>query len=339
MRCVVDHFHHAAGHAEIAHQLHQLAHYGLEHVFVGACKFDQQDSLWLTNQCGTNGGGEGWVLQRQINHGAVDQLDRCERAIAQLDDVLGGIHRFVKAVKVHHAQYLGARQVAQFERQGLRQAQGAFAANQQVRQVHRAVAGVRPFVLVVENVEVVACDAAHYFGPVGFQFRRQALRQMFDKVANVFRASAACSVGSELQQVAVAQPCIGSQHVVHHVAVGNRATAARVVACHAAQGRLCAGGHIDWKPHTVGFELGIQMVEHHAGLNFDGSRFYVELDDVSDVFAVVNHQAYTRGLAALAAAAAARHDGHVQLSADFQCDGHLVCVTWHKYAHGCDLVN
>ena len=99
---------------------------------------------------------EGRVLQRQLDHGAVHQFDRGERAFAQPHDVLGGIHRLVEGREVHHAQHLGARQRRQLQLQAARDRQRAFAAHQQVGQVDRAVGGVGPRVLVAEHVQVVA---------------------------------------------------------------------------------------------------------------------------------------------------------------------------------------
>ena len=152
LRCIVDHLHHAAGQAQVTHEFHQLAHLGFQTVFVCSGKLHQQHRLRLANQCRANGGRKGWVLQRQIDHGAVHQLHRRQGAVAQLHDVLRCIHGLVKAGKVHHPQHLGAGQLTQAQGQRLGHRQRALAADQQVRQVHRAVRGVRALVLVAKNV-------------------------------------------------------------------------------------------------------------------------------------------------------------------------------------------
>jgi sRNA-binding protein len=54
---------------------------------------------------------------------------------AQRHDVLGRIHGLVEGREVHHAEHLGARQLAQAQRQGFRERQRAFAADQQVGEV------------------------------------------------------------------------------------------------------------------------------------------------------------------------------------------------------------
>ena len=51
---------------------------------------------------------------------------------------------------------------------------------------------------------------------------------------------------------------------MNHVAVSNRARAAGVVARHAAERRLCAGGHVHREPQTVRLEECVEVVEHYA---------------------------------------------------------------------------
>ena len=108
-------------------------------------------------------------MQGQLNHRAVNQFDsgQCCRAIdiVEFDDVLGRIHRLVKTLEVHYAQHLVAWQFGQLQGQGLSQCQRAFAANQQMCQVDGAVSRVGPLALRLEDIEVVASDAAHHFRP------------------------------------------------------------------------------------------------------------------------------------------------------------------------------
>ena len=56
-------------------------------------------------------------------------------------------------------------------------------------------------------------------------------------------------------------------HVVDHVAVRDRARAAGVVARHAAERGLRAGGHVDREPQAVRLQLRVERVEHDAGLH------------------------------------------------------------------------
>ena len=226
LRGIVDHFHHTARQTQVPHQLHQLAHLGLEAFFVGTRKFHQQNGFRLADQRAADGGCKGRILQRQINHGAVHQLHRSQGAITQLNDVLRSIHGFVEAGKVHHAQDFGTREFAQAKGKRLRHRQGALAAHQQVRQVHGAIAGVGALVLVAKNIQVVARHTAQDFGPMGLNFRTQIVRQLFHKIANLAGASGCAVIAAPLQQITITQPGPGAFDVVHHVAVGNGATAA-----------------------------------------------------------------------------------------------------------------
>ena len=198
-------------------------------------------------------------MQRQLDHGAVHQLD-CGQAATEFDDVLRGIHGRVKGREIHHAQHLGAGQFAELQSQVFGQRQRAFAAHQQVRQIDRAVGGVGTLVLVVKDVEVVAADPSQDLGPAGVDVGRELLGQGAHVVAQFPRLAAAAGVVTQRQQRAVGSPRLCATHVVHHVAVGNAAAAAGVVAGHAAQRGLCAGGDIDRVPQAVFFQAGVEVV-------------------------------------------------------------------------------
>ena len=98
---------------------------------------------------------------------------------------------------------------------------------------------------------------------------------------------------------------------MHHVAVSNAAAAARVVARHAAQGGLSAGRYIDWVPKRVFFKRSVEVVEHDARLYFCGALGCINVKDVAHIFGVVNHQACTHRLTALAGTATTRDDGNL----------------------------
>ena len=126
---------------------------------------------------------------------------------------------------------------------------------------------------------------------------------------------------------------------MHHVAVGDAAAAAGVVASHAAQRRLGAGRHIDRIPQAVRLEGGIEVVEHDARFDFDGALCHVHIQDVANVFGVIDDQARAHCLAALAGTAAARDDGHLQVAADIECGFHVLCGARHEHADRHDLVD
>ena len=136
-----------------------------------------------------------------------------------------------------------------------------------MRQVDAAVRGVRALALVAKNVQVVAAHAAHDLGPQGLDVSPVARSQTLHKVGDAAGGFGKLRHRSEAVQAAIGQPGRCAAHVVHHIAVGNGAAAAGVVARHAAQGGLRAGGYIDREPQAVGFECGVQMVQDHARLD------------------------------------------------------------------------
>ena len=68
-----------------------------------ARELDQQDGLGIADQGALDDRPEGGIGARQLDHGAIDQLDRRG---PELDDVLGAVHRLVEAREVHDAQGL-----------------------------------------------------------------------------------------------------------------------------------------------------------------------------------------------------------------------------------------
>ena len=92
-----------------------------------------------------------------------------------------------------------------------------------MRQIDATVRGVGPLALIAEDVEVVAAHPSHdgwpYTLDFGMMFRGQRLRQ----IADLFGASACSRLIAEVSNAAVGQPRLSAQHVVHHIAVSNRA--------------------------------------------------------------------------------------------------------------------
>jgi hypothetical protein len=342
---VVDHFHHAAGQAEVTHEFDQLPDFRRDVGLGGPRELHQQNGVGLAlvdlrRQGGAHRGRKGRVPQRQFDHRTVHQFHRAQGAIgAQFHDVLGRIHGLVEGREVHHAEHLGARQLAQAKRQGFRERQRAFAADQQVGEVDGAVVCVGPLVLVVEDVQVVAAHPAQHLGPAGVDVRAQGVGQGAYVLADFAAAACGLGVGSEVNQGAIRRPGLGAQHVVHHVAVGDRAAAAGVVAGHSAQRRLRAGGHVHRVPQAVGFQCRVQVVQNNAGFHFDGAIGNVHGQEVAHMLAAVDHQAGTHCLAALAGPAAPGHDGRAEVAADVQRQRHVGTVARHKDAHGHDLVD
>ena len=76
---------------------------------------------------------------------------------------------------------------------------------------------------------------------------------------------------------------------MHHIAVSNRAASTRVITCHAANRGLPSSGYIYWIPKTMLLEGAIEMVQHNTWLNFHVALIEIEIKNISEVFAVINH--------------------------------------------------
>ena len=128
-------------------------------------------------------------------------------------------------------------------------------------------------------------------------------------------------------------------HVVHHVAVGDRARAAGIVAGHAAQRRLRRRADVYGKPQAARPEPRVELVEHDAGLDGNRPRRLVQRDDAIEVLAVVDHERRTDGLPALRAAGASRQHGNAQFAADGNRRLDVVVGGGDQHADGIDLVD
>jgi len=144
---------------------------------------------------------------------------------------------------------------------------------------------------------------------------------------------------TEVEQRAIRHPGAGPEHVVDHVAVGDRPRAAGVVARHAAQRGLGARRHVHRKPQVVFAEARVQVVEHDARLHLGGEARRVHFQDAVEVLRAVDDERGAGGLAALAGTGASRQHGYVQVAGDVQRDGDVFLGAGHQYADRHDLVN
>src|SRR5690606_24633022 len=201
----------------------------------------------------------------------------------------------------------------QLERHLPRIGKRAFAADQHVRQIDLAISRVWPGALRMKYIQVVAAYPAHDGGYSALDFTALAFGYLMQA-----RHDSLHTCGRALHSACLAKACrgavqqhrINADHVMDHIAVGDRARATGVVARHTAQGALRSRTDIDWKPDAMWFEPGIQVIQHDAGFDRDGHAFQVELDDAIQVFAVVDDQRGAYCLAALRCAAASCQNGH-----------------------------
>jgi hypothetical protein len=230
--------------------------------------------------------------------------------------VLRALHRAVERREVAHAERLVLRERRELQRQALRVRERALRADQQVREVVRPQFWSRAG---LHHVDVVALHAAQDLRPprrdlVGLaahdrvQLRRE--RAVADRAGRDLVARAEAELG------AVGEARVDRGHVVHHVAVADRARAARVVARHAADGGLRRGRHVHRKPEPVRAQERIQPVEHDAGLHRDRRARRIELDHLVQVLRMIDDQRRADRLTALRGAGAARQDRHARLERD-----------------------
>ena len=215
--------------------------------------------------------------------------------------MLREIHRRVELREMAHAERTPRRNARELEMQPLRVRERAFGPDEEMRRVA---------VRLSEMVEVVAGHLAQQLREARLDLRAFALIERFQLGDEcLIRARPLRPVDrAEAPAIAGDGDGVDGEHVVHHVAVGDRARAAGVVACHAADRGLRAGRDIDGEPEPLGPQRRVELIEHHAGL--DGRALAIDLQDTMQVLGVVDHEGRTDCLAALRAARAARQQRH-----------------------------
>ena len=307
------------------------------HAAVLAREFDQQYRLRLTDQRAFDDGAKCRIRARELDHGAIDELDR---GWLQGDDVLRRRHRRTKRREIEHAQGLACRQSGELQLEARKIGERSLGADEEVGEIDRAIARIGALALRIEHIDVVAPDAAQHAGDHAADFvalagtdRRERLGQRIRFGIMHFPGRTKCHF------TAVGQNRLDADNVVHHVAVLDRARAAGIVARHASDRRLRRCAHVDRKPEPVRTEVGVELIEHHTRLNGHGHRVRVEVDNLTQRFAVINHQCLADGLPALRRPGAARKDRHLELARDSQCGPRVGFVTRHDHADGEDLVD
>jgi hypothetical protein len=194
----------------------------------------------------------------------------------------------------------------------------------------------------MEHVEVVASDAPHHFRHLAFDLVALALgdrAQAAHQLAQPSGRRRHLRLRPQPDIGAVRQQRLGGDHVVHHVAVGDRARAAGVVAGHPSNGRLCRRTDIDREPHSMRSQPRVQCVEHDAGLHGDRHGFAVEVHHAAQMLAVVDHQRRADGLPALRASPAARQQRNAEIAADVDGSPHVVVRPRNQHADRFDLID
>ncbi len=234
------------------------------------------------------------------------------------------------------------RQRRELELELAEEAERALRADEQVRHVERAAR---------DHVEVVAGDA-----PLDVRHARRDLVALAlvdrshdrgEPVVSGTRGGGRLRVGgravvghvAERHGLAAREPRLGREHVVHHVAVAQRASAAAVVGGHAAERRLRRRRHVDGVPEPVRLQACIEVIEHEAGLDPGRARVDVDLEHISQVLARVEHERRADGLPALRRARAARQNRDLRLGRDLERAHGVSRGPRHDDAEWLDLVN
>jgi hypothetical protein len=327
------------GKAEIARERSEIAQAPKRILARFADELDQQDRIGLADERPIDDGAERGVAARQVDHRAIDELDR--RGLER-HQMARAFHRLVQRRKVDHAEHPVRRQRCELQREPARPRERALAADEKMRVVDAAVRRIRPLALRAAHVDVVAADTPQHLRHVALDLAALALAdrlQAPQKIGDPRRRRRHLGLGAEARLGAVRQDRIDGAHVVHHVAVGDRARAARVVAGHAPDRRLRRRADVDREPQSVRLQPRIERVEHDAGLDGDRHRVAIERPDRGQMLAVIDHERRADGLPALRAAGAASQHRHALLPADARAPRDIVDRFRHENADGLDLVD
>ena len=324
---------HPAVMAEVAHQVDQIGEAGALLLLVLAGELDQQEGAGRAADEPADGAAVNRDVARQVDHRAVDQLDS---RWAELDDGRRRLHRRAQCREVANAEHRVGRDRLQRQLDLGKGGEGAFGTDQQVRHV---VPGRR------NCVDVVAADPAQQLRNARRDLRRFPFRQAAHLLhqGQVFRrpleSRQIAGPSAKTDRAAVRQHRVDGRHVVHHVAVSDRAGAAAVVARHAADRRAAGCRDVDREEQSVRLERPVQRVEHDARLHPRPSRRRIDVDDPIQVLGEVQHHGGADGLAALRRAGAARQHRDVFLGGDGDGGLHVGDGFRHDYAERLDLID
>ena len=144
---------------------------------------------------------------------------------------------------------------------------------------------------------------------------------------------------AKVRDAAVRQHHVLLEDVIDRLAVDDRARAARVVGHHPADRGAAGGGEIRCESQSERSQVGVEIVEHDAGLDARPAFVGVDLEDAIQVLRRVEHQAGADRLAGLRRAAAARRDRRAVLRRQFHHARHVLGRAWHDHADRLDLVD
>ena len=217
--CVGD-LDHAAGEAELGHQLHQLRELCELLIAIVAGEFDQQNCVRVALEETVDDGLERGVAARELDHRTVHQFHCRGR---QLDDMLRRQHRLMESREVAHPQGLVLRQRRKREMDAPRIGERALRTHQEMGEVVRQAGTFRAR---PHHVDVIALHPTQHLGPARFDLRflapHDGVHAPDQSLIGQGRAGNLIA-RAEVEFGAVGEQRIDAAHVVHHVAVTDRA--------------------------------------------------------------------------------------------------------------------
>ena len=267
--------------------------------------------------------------------------------------MLGRVHAFVEGREMAHAQHLVLGKGLQIQVQFGRKGEGAFRADQKMRQVgvgllavqRRLGPGALGRAAGHQGIDVVAADPAHQVGEGLADVVALAPADIQKLGDHVLLRGVQLGRGLVVRHFAEAHGAavhgygVDGAHVVAHGAVDDGARAAGVVARHAAQGGARRGRDVDGKPQAVGLEIGVQVIEHQTRFDQGLAPRGIEVENLVQMFRQIDDQGFADRLAALRGAAAARQNRHAGVAGDGDDRFHVLGVLGHDDAQGFDLID
>ena len=276
------------------------------------------------------------VRQRGVDHHVVDQLHGTRPACQHLAERR---QRGRHAVEAQDGKPRARWLAHDLHRGTHHHRQRAFAAAHQRGKVHLVEgAGRAALKLIEQQVHVVAIHMALDVGHAAtdlFAQRQHDGRQPRDHVAlaRITLATALFKAGRR----AVGQQHIERDQVLHGAPVDDAARARGVVADHAADGGVTAGGHIGPEEQPLGRERGVQLIQRHARLHRGGHGLLVDVDHAAAVRAEVEHHREVHALPRQAGATAARQQRQAALGTETHHTLGGLHAVQHHHADGFHL--
>jgi hypothetical protein len=218
-------------------------------------------------------------------------------------------------------------------------AEGAFGSDHQAGKVERTAGRARVEVVAADTTQHLRKPAIDLVSMRRGQLDDRAITPGLERVADAFAGELGVRDRREGRLRAVREHDLLLNHVVDRFAVHHGTGATRVVRHHAADGGATGRGHVGRKAEPMRAEVGVELVEHHAGLDSHPSLLDVQLQDGVEVLRGVHDKASADGLAGLRGAPAAHRDRAVEPCTDLNDAAQLLTRPWKRHAKRRDLIH